>query len=735
MNVFAQNRFESEAKPILAKHCVSCHGGEKPSASFNLQRFDSQGQAISAPEVWRSVEKKVVSGEMPPEDKPRPTDAETARLLKWIRGLDSTKAPGQVTLRRLNRSEYLNTIRDLLLIDPGKLDEFPNDDVGYGFDTIGDVLTTSPLLLEKFLAAGDRFSSRAICVPGATEFAVTGRSMEPKKLLVNEGGKLLSEEGQVFVQHFFPLTGQYKITVQASGEQAGPEVCRAGLMIDDEKVWETDVPAIFPKSGSYTTTIAVRKGSHKLGVAFLNDYYAPNETDPKKRDRNLAVAGISVVFPDRFDGVSLPASHQTIVFKKLGPDENAREILRTFAGRAFRRPATDAEVERLMSFVKLAKTQGDPPERGIQMAVSACLSSPNFLFRPEIDARPDDGVRRPLGGYELASRLSYFLWSSMPDDELFAEAESGSLLEPAVLKRQTARLLADNRSRSLVDDFAAQWLTLRSLEGVTPDRKKFPIWNANLRRDMQGETAAFFLNLIKEDASVLELLRAKYTFVNERLAKFYGLSGVRGEKFQKVSLEGTPRSGVLTQAGILTLTSNPARTSPVKRGKWLLEQILGTPTPPPPPDVGSIQEDEKASQPKTIRLRLEQHRKNPSCAACHSRIDPLGFGLENFDAIGRFRETVDGTPVDSSGVLPGGKSFQGPEELAAIILENKKLFVRNLAEKMFIFALGRGTVPSDDAVLNRIAEEAASADYRFSALVTAIVLSEPFRFRGSLKAN
>ncbi|MBL8993196.1 MAG: DUF1592 domain-containing protein, partial [Spirochaetia bacterium] len=442
---------------------------------------------------------------------------------------------------------------------------------------------------------------------------------------------------------------------------------------------------------------------------------------------------ISVVFPERFENTSLPTSHQTIVFKKLGSDENARDILRTFASRAFRRPAADSEVERLMTFVKLAKAQGDPPERGIQMAVSACLSSPNFLFRPEIDARPDDGERRALTGHELASRLSYFLWSSMPDEELFSEAESGSLQQTAALKRQVSRLLADNRSRSLVDDFAAQWLTLRSLEGVSPDRKKFPMWNANLRRDMLGETSAFFLNLIKEDESVLELLRAKYTFVNERLAKFYGLTGVRGDKFQKVSLEGTPRSGVLTQAGILTLTSNPARTSPVKRGKWLLEQILGTPTPPPPPDVGSIQEDDKASQPKTMRLRLEQHRKNPSCAACHSRIDPLGFGLENFDAIGRYREQVDGTTVDASGVLPGGKAFQGPEELSSIILENKKLFVRNLAEKMFIFALGRGTVPSDDAVITQIAEQTAAADYRFSALVTAIVLSEPFRFRGALK--
>ena len=728
--------FESEVLPLLTKNCVSCHGGANPEADLSLEAWVSNGQAIQAPEVWAKVARKLVAGQMPPKGSPRPDPQMISRALAWITQLEAKAGNGgRVTMHRLNRTEYVNTVRDLLDVEVTNSDDFPNDDVGYGFDNIGDVLSVSPLLLEKYLQSALSLASRAIMAPGGTIFHLSADAFKPDgafrgwvtPVYSENGGVMLYSFGEVATDQTFPVTGTYTIVLNGSGTQAGPDPCRAGVIVDGTEVAAEWVPEVYPSVANYTFQVPITAGRHHLGIAFENDYYEPTNPDPNRRDRNLFVNSVDVQLPVLMDPGSLPRSHRSVIFRRLLTDEDSRLVLKAFARRAYRRPATAAEINQLMRFVKAAHDQGDPPERGIQMAVAACLMSPNFLFRPEIDANPINPRPRLLNGYELASRLSYFLWSSMPDEELMERAEDGSLLEPDVQTREVARMLVDRRANALADSFAAQWLTLRKLATVTPDRSRFPEFDDGLRHDMQTETLMFFMNLVKTDRPVLDLLNGKYTFVNNRLAKLYGLPEVTGDRFRQVSLEGTPRSGVITQASVMTVTSNPSRTSPVKRGKWLLEEILGTPTPPPPPGVGVLTEDAAASQPKTLRLRLEAHRAKPQCAVCHNRIDPLGFGLENFDPIGRWRDAVDGTPVDAGGKLPDGRIFTGPQELVGILMGQKDLFVRNLADKMLTYALGRGTEPDDDAALDAITQQTAQGDYHFSKMIDAIVTSKPFR--------
>jgi hypothetical protein len=728
--VYAVPVFETEVRPILQKNCFECHGKTVSEASFNMEQYDTAEKAKSVSETWKNVFKKVSTGAMPPDEKPKLAPGDKDKLLDWISSLTLSSSPSRVTMRRLNRSEYTNTIRDLLRIEPGRVDEFPSDDVGYGFDTIGDVLSTSPLLLEKYLASAEKFALKAICVPGAVESITPAALLDPKKIPMTEGGKLLSEAGNVFTGHVFPYAGDYVVTIKASGEQAGSDNCLMGVTVDDKVIEKIEVPALFPNSESYTLTVAIKKGYHKLGVSFLNDYYDPNFPDAKKRDRNLAVASITVSYPETLNYASMPESHKKIITRRISSDGDLSEILSSFASRAYRRPATDEETERLVKLALSVKNQSESYERAIVTAISACLVSPKFLYRPEIDESPDSTKRRALNAYELASRLSYFLWSSMPDDALLSKADDGSLLRNDVLQKEVTRMLADKKIKMWIYDFAFQWLTLRQLDDVSPNRKLFPDWTPLLKRDMTMETVSFFQNMIDEDLPITDLISGKYSFVNERLAKVYGLSGIRGETFQKVDLSDTQRFGILTQPSVLTITSHPSRTSPVKRGKWLLEEILGTPPPPPPPDVGALVEDQKSSEPRTVRLRLEAHRKNPACATCHNRIDPLGFAMENFDAIGKFRTEVGGAAIDTSAVLPSGKKLEGPTELSQVLMDDKNNFVRNFAEKMLIFALGRGTTSEDEGVLKKITESVIKNDYRFSSLIQAVVSSEAFRFRG-----
>jgi mono/diheme cytochrome c family protein len=589
--------FAKQIVPLLSRYCTSCHGGTKLRGGLALDKLKDEASALKDQNIWEAVAQRIRAHEMPPTRRPQPSAEEAKLLLAWIDSVVGAgdcigkKNPGRVTLHRLNRTEYNNTIRDLVGIPFQPADDFPADDVGYGFDNIGDVLSLSPLLFEKYLAAAEKIVAQALANPDARK--------------------------RIFI-------------------------CQ-----------------------------------------------------PTDKTR----------------------------------DECARKILENFARRAYRRAVPPEEVNRLAGLARLAESQGDSFDQGITLGLQAILTSPHFLFRVERDRGPNKLLPHPINEYELASRLSYFLWSSMPDEELFTLAREGNLRKPGTLEAQVRRMMRDPKARALVENFAGQWLQLRNLRNVNPDPALFPAFDESLRTAMLKETELFFESIVKEDRSVVDFLDADYTFVNERLARHYGISGVKGDSFRRVNLSGSPRGGVLTQASVLTVTSNPTRTSPVKRGKWILENILGTPPPPPPPGAGELSEDKKVVLSGTLRQRMEQHRANPNCATCHQRMDPLGFGFENFDAIGAWRERDGQFTIDPSGVLPSGQAFKGPAELKAILKSRREAFTRCLAEKLLTYALGRGLEPYDRCAVDQIAANVAKNGYKFSCLVDEIVKSDPFQMR------
>jgi len=600
--------FEKTFRPFLTKYCFDCHSGQSAEAELALDAYRTLASVRDDRDRWQKVLRMVRGREMPPEDASRPTTAEVVKITAWIEktitrvDCSGPIDPGRVTVRRLNRVEYANTIRDLLDVTFDPTDQFPADDVGYGFDNIGDVLTLPPLLMEKYLEAAERIAEEAIV----------------------------------------------------------------------------------------TSPLGVR--------------------------------------PEEYS-----ESHQRVFFVRPGQGiselDAGRQILRRLATRAFRRPVTDEELARLVELAKVARDEGESFEGAIGWAVQAILVSPHFLFRIEKDPTPNNAetVRR-LDEFELATRLSYFLTSSMPDDELQRLAAEGKLRDN--LQREVRRLLAGEKSRALVENFAVQWLELRNLEMVTPDRKRFAAFDDRLRRDMLTEAEMLFAAVMREDRSVLDLIDADFTFVNERLAAHYGIPGVRGEEFRRVSLKGGGRGGVITLAGVLTVTSNPTRTSPVKRGKWILENILGTPPPEPPADVPMLAEDRKAQLSGTLRERMEQHRADPNCAVCHRKMDAMGFALEHYDAIGAWRDKDGPFDINAGGELPDGQTFRGAADLKKILRNSgRDEFARCLTEKMLTYALGRGLEPYDQCTIEQIVKHLATEDYRFSALVMAIVQSDPFQKR------
>jgi hypothetical protein len=597
----------SAVGPFFKTYCHECHAGETPEADLALDRAAIAGPSPSDYEVWRRVVKMLRDSEMPPAEQPQPMPGEKEKAIAAIKerlaaiDCDDFEEPGRVTIRRLNRLQYNNTIRDLVGVDFQPADDFPADDIGAGFDNIGDVLSISPVLLEKYLEAAEQIIDRAF------EDDDLRRRLLPNRL----------------------------------------------------------------------------RGEDEAGVA-------------RAMRRNVSA----------------------------------------FATRAFRRPVAEEELDRLDRLMKAMRDAGASDSDAQRAGLVAVLSSAHFLFRVEIDP-PDAGAgdekRRQLTPYELATRLSYFLWASMPDEDLFAAAARGELEKPEVLAKQVERMLEDPKSQTLVTDFAVQWLGLRELAAMTPDPARFPTFDENLRADMRRETELFVESIVRENRDVLDFLDADYTFLNERLARHYGLEGVRGEEFRRVSLAdhgpaGASRRGVLTHASILLLTSNPTRTSPVKRGKWVLDNILGEPPPPPPPGVEELAEDGELLG--TLRQRMEQHRSDESCAVCHRQMDTLGFGLENFDAIGAWRESDGRFPIDPAGTLPGGIAFRGPAELMqALRSQRSEDFSRCLAEKLLTYALGRGLTPADRCAVDDILKATEANGRRFQSLVAAIVASEPFRTR------
>jgi hypothetical protein len=731
--------FEKDITPLFSQYCFGCHG-EKKKGGLDLRVYTTAAAAIKDRAVFEKVLKNVSTHEMPPPNKPQPSLDERERITRWITA-EVLKCdcdhpdPGRVTLRRLNKTEYNNTIRDLVGVDFQPADDFPDDDVGYGFDNIGDVLSLPPILLEKYLAAAEKILDRAIVTPDARQ--ARGKRWPAEELEgtapggpLGGGARILGREGDIHVDYAFDRAGEYLLRARAWGQHAGNEPPRMTFSLGGKELKTFDVTAVENSPQLFEFKVNVAPGKQRFAAAYINNFRDPQNPDPNRRDRNLIIEWLEIVPPADATPPPLPASHQRIFCCQPAPTNKvdcARQILATFARRAYRRPVSDDEVGRLLTLFALAQQGGESFEGAVKVALQAVLVSPHFLFRGELQPEPDNPrAIHPVNEFALASRLSYFLWSTMPDDELFALAARGALRQN--LDAQVRRLLKDPRSAALVENFAGQWLQTRNVMQMTPDRKQFPAYDDALRAAMMKETDLFFEHVLREDRSVLEFLDASYTFVNERLARHYGLAGVTGDQFQRVSLKGTPRGGVLTHASVLTITSNPTRTSPVKRGKWVLENILGAPPPPPPPDVPELKEGGPLTG--TLRQRMEQHRENALCASCHARMDPLGFGFENFDAIGAWRDKDGEFPVDPSGQLVTGEHFKGPAELRAILLKRKKDdFVRCLAEKMLTYALGRGLEYYDTCAVDQVARHLAKNNYKFSALVLGIVKSAPFQMR------
>lgn len=724
------DRFREDMLPFVNQFCSDCHQAEDAQGGIDFSKYSDAASSdiIKGParEHWEKVLAMLETGAMPPADAEQPADDQRRELVAWLEDTlfnldcDLIDDPGRVTIRRLNRAEYNNTVRDLFGITFRPADSFPSDDVGYGFDNIGDVLSLSPLLLEKYLDAAEAVAAEALPVYSDEERTrrFAGRDLQNKSRYSLSGEFwTMPWNGELFFTYEAPFAGQYEIRIRAKEDPAGDDPSRMQLRVDGETVKTFDVRGKRPSE--HQVSVALEAGKRRLAVAFTNDTNKP-------KDRNLYVGFVEVEQPqdrERLNRFIVDWPDKS----GLSVRESATKSIRPFLRRAFRRLPTDQEVQRYAGIVEMVVGEGEPFERGIQLAVQAVLVSPSFLFRIETDEHPDDPMaERRLTDFELASRLSYFLWSSLPDEELLDLAEQGRLREPAVLREQTRRLLQDDRSRAIVDNFAEQWLNLRSLDELSPDPELFPDWDDELRLAMKQETLALFESVMREDRRILDLLDADFTFVNERLARHYGISEVKGDEFQRVTLNPNQRRGVLTHASILTLTSNPNRTSPVKRGKWIMENILGREPPPPPPGVPELEETRNSRPDASLREQLEQHRADPGCASCHRVMDDIGFGLENFDAIGRWRTEDDGRPIDASGELAKGESFSGPVELVRILKTRSTEFARVFSERMLTYALGRGLEYYDRCAVDEILKRLEQNEYRFSELILAVVESKPF---------
>ena len=766
--------FAADVAPFLVKNCYSCHGNGKTRGDLALDKFKPDESIQKDRKVWENVLHMVRSGEMPPKEKPRPAAKDTEAFLQALDSLlgdldcSGMRNVGRVTLHRLNRSEFNNTIRDLIGVDFHPAADFPNDDVGYGFDNIGDVLSVSPLLLERYLAAADTILDRAIVnveLPKVAKIRLADLNVSQGAGEVKRGTAFLTK-GNVAGESYLD-EGDYIIRATVYGEQLGKDPVRAVLRLGRKELKQFEVRAEQSAPIELEFKTRLPKGTSRLSVGFLNPYAeaAPVEkkteeqkadkaktkdgkgdgkadpapkgkgkagdakaknADPKK-ERKLVVRRIEVEGPFNPPPIVVPESHRRLLAHKadLAPREAAREIVSRLAPRAFRRPVGPEEVERILKVYDKASQEGEPFENRIRLAIARILVSPNFLFRVELDpAGAKAGTSYHINEYELASRLSYFFWSSMPDDELFGLAAAGKLRQN--LPTEVRRLLKDPKSSAFFQNFPGQWLTLRGLANVSPDPKLFPKFDVELRDAMYRETELFFETIVREDRNIGDLLDADFGFVNEKLAKHYGIEGVKGKEFRRVKLPAN-RGGLLTQASILTLTSNPTRTSAVKRGKWVLDQILNTPPPPPPPDVPPLTETGELKG--TMRKMMEMHRANAVCSSCHQRMDPIGFAFENYDAVGAWRDKDGAFAVDASGTLPDGRNFKGPAELKSILKEKKELFGRCISEKLLTYALGRGLEYYDKCAVDTILKALAQNNYRFSTLLDEVVMSEPFQMR------
>lgn len=742
-----ESDYARDVIPILSKHCMSCHGPRQPMGGLNLARFQDEKAAFAKKDVWKEIWRKVDTRQMPPADaQSQPTEAERERVVSWIeRTLGSLDGkgvpdPGRVVIRRLNQLEYRNTVRDLVGVEP-PIDDFPSDDVGYGFDNIGDVLTLSPLLLEKYVSTAQRVLERAIVEDVGREPPVRrleGKDLEGAADSAVKGSQRLLPAGKEISGRFdIASAGRFLVRIKAGADTVMGAAVKMTVKVDGKEEAELEIKASRTRPAPVEVEIPLKAGVRAVALSWKAA--ATGGREPKADGKLVVVDTVEVVGPVDAPPPKIPESHKRIMIAepgdKKGPRDAAREVLTAFAGRAFRRPASKEQVDRLLKIFEARQKEGETFEASVRTAVLAVMISPSFLFRIEPD-RPGDDPKgaRPVDDYELASRLSYFLWSSMPDDELFRLAGEGKLTGPKALEEQARRMLKDPKASAFAESFGSQWLQIRRLEGASRDKAKFPAFDDDLRAAMHREATMFFEHVMREDLSLLTLLDADFTFVNEKLARLYGIEGVRGPEMRKVELKDRRRGGVLTMAAVLTCNSNQTRTSPVLRGKWVLDALLGTPPPPPEPDVGEPPEH-KDGRRLSLREAMELHRSKPKCMSCHVRMDPIGFGFENYDAIGRWRDADEVGPIDASAVLPDGRRFNGPVEFKAIMLERKDEFVRTLVEKMLTYALGRGVEFYDASTLRGVHRALEGDGYRFSRLVVEIVKSYPFLHRRNKSAG
>ena len=749
----------SNQHAILNEYCVRCHNDSRLVAGLSLDGVDPTNVGLDA-EVWEKVLRKLQARSMPPVGAQRPDEAAYVNLVASLEtGLDraarASPDPGRpASFHRLNRTEYQHAVRDLLALDVDVTNWLPGDDAAYGFDNNADVLSMSPALLDAYLSAASKVSRLAVgdLTAGAD---VTGYRFS-KALLQEERHDELpfGSRGGGVARHYFPLDGEYVVKLDLAGPRSQSE--QIEVRLDGVKVGEVSDQArpglLDPVATEVRITAAA--GSHTVGVVFLKRMLAPEGRFPAYfpwansavfatttgASQYLHVDGIEITGPFSPTGTGDTASRRRIFSCHPAPDAPdaescARQVLGTLARRAYRRPVTSDDLDTLLQFYRQGRDQRDAGgfEAGIRVALTRLLVDPDFLYRTELDPL-DGGSGAPyrLSDIELASRLSFFLWSSIPDDELLTLAEQNRLADAAVFDRQVRRMLADERASALVTSFGAQWLFLRNLRMVSPDSYEFPEWDDDLREAMARETELFLESQRRENRPLRELLTADYTFVNERLARHYGLSDVYGSQFRRIALAGDRRAGLLGHASILTVTSFPNRTSPVVRGKWLLENMLGMPPPAPPPDVPELPENENGEAPRSIRERLEQHRRNPVCASCHATMDPLGFALEPFDAIGRWRTTEDGEPVDARGALIDGTQIDGPGGLRDMLVGRQDEFIRTVTEKLLTYAIGRGVAYYDMPAVRQIQRDAADTDHRWESIILGITKSTPFRMRSRL---
>ena len=753
----------SEQQATISKYCIGCHNNRARTGGLSLE---GKSLDVSAdPETWEKVVKKLQLGVMPPVGSPRPSDETYSAFLRDLTTrLDAAGAkviPGAPLLHRLNRAEYANAIRDLLGFHVDVSSLLPPDNAAYGFDNVAEVLGNSPALLQAYLNAARKISAVAVGDTGIPPGSDTYTAPQDLSQDQHLEDLPLGTVGGMRARHTFPADGEYELQVRLyrtnlSAIRGLEQPHTLEIAVDGERVHlaemggEKDLVALQANPSTTSDRLEterlrirrfIRAGERDIAAAFLDEVSPRMSTirlqrferdfNPYDAEGAPHVQSITVVGPFRAQTSNNPPSPNVFSCRPQTEIEQlacARQILTRLASRAYRRPATDREVAELLDFYRSGR-QGQSFEAGIELGLRRILASPSFVFRPEVEpSNLAAGAIYQLSDFDLASRLSFFLWSSIPDEELLRIAGEGRLNQPDVLTAQVGRMLADQRSQALIENFTGQWLLLRNLRGIVPDNATFPDFDDNLRQAFRKETELFFESVLRENRSALDLLNADYTFVNERLAKHYGISNVVGGDFRRVTLTDEARRGLLGKGAILLVTSHANTTSPVLRGKWVLDNLLGSPPLPPPSNVPALKETPPGSTPRTIREQMELHRQNPVCIGCHRTMDPIGFAMENFDTVGAWRTTDEGgTPLNTADVLADGTRIDGVVALRNAILARPDVFVQTLTQKLMIYALGRGLTYADMPVVRRIVRQ--SDGYRLKNLILGIVRSEPFRMR------